>query len=217
MRITKSVPARTVAVAAGDGSRGMKRRHGSRAADERWAHCAIVNTGKRPVRNKGIFQLLSGNHRCFSASRSCSYEYGCGSEDGQWGGQRERTQGKESRRAGRVRAKRNERGKTWCGGSQRGRDPISYSSGIPLDLPTFLLHLPPVRICFIYISYFSLSLLSSLPTSRARSETAVDSHELTTKYEVEIRNPARVPGETTRMRITPLPRPLSLLLPVCPL
>lgn len=33
-------------------------------------------------RNKGIFQLLSGNHRCSAASRSCSYEYGRGSENG---------------------------------------------------------------------------------------------------------------------------------------
>jgi len=47
-------------------------------------------------------------------------------------------------------------------------NPISYSSGIPLDLPAFLLHLPPVRICFIYISYFSLSLS---PCRDPRSET----------------------------------------------
>lgn len=39
---------------------------------------------------------------------------------------------------------------------EREREFITYSSGIPLDLPAFLLHLLLLRICFIYISYFSL-------------------------------------------------------------
>lgn len=63
---------------------------------------------------------------------------------------------KKGRREGRFRVKRSERVDKH-GGLRVGRDPISYSSSIPPDLPAFLLYLSPVRICFIYISYFSLS------------------------------------------------------------
>lgn len=42
------------------------------------------------------------------------------------------------------------------GEKEREAEFITYSSGIPLDLPAFLLHLLLLRICFIYISYFSL-------------------------------------------------------------
>lgn len=42
------------------------------------------------------------------------------------------------------------------GEKERETEFITYSSGIPLDLPAFLLHLLLLRICFIYISYFSL-------------------------------------------------------------
>lgn len=69
-----------------------------------------------------------------------------------------------TKKGGRFRVKRNERVNE-DGGHRVGRDPISYSSGIPPDLPAFLLYLPPVRICFIYISYFSLSFFPSLSPS----------------------------------------------------
>lgn len=42
------------------------------------------------------------------------------------------------------------------GEKEREAEFITYSSGIPLDLSAFLLHLLLLRICFIYISYFSL-------------------------------------------------------------
>lgn len=93
---------------------------------------------------------------------------------------RERT--KERRREGR-RSERKEASGWTNGGSPGGRDPISYSSGIPLDLPAFLLHLPPVRICFIYISYFSflsfslfLFLRFVIRGQRQTRSTVVDSH-----------------------------------------
>lgn len=110
--------------------------------------------------------------------------------------------GKATRRRERTPSEKEQAGGRGEGISRRGRNPISYSSGIPLDLPAFLLHLPPVRICFIYISYFSLSLflflcaLCSVIRGQKRS-TVVDSHGVTTKYEVEIRNPLRVYGERT--------------------
>ncbi|RLU24711.1 hypothetical protein DMN91_002800 [Ooceraea biroi] len=51
----------------------------------------------------------------------------------------ERTKGQTARRTGPSEKERAD------GRFRGGRDPISYSSGIPLDLPAFLLHLPPVK------------------------------------------------------------------------
>lgn len=72
--------------------------------------------------------------------------------------------GKKARGEGGIveRTREGRRVRAKSRGSREGRDPISYSSGIPLDLPAFLLHLPPVRICFIYISYFPSFLSRSL-------------------------------------------------------
>lgn len=154
MRITKSVPERR-AWRARRRARGMKRRRWSRAPRRGWEMGPLCHRKYREAACPEIRAYFSFCPAITAAPRlhgraatnmgaAATTAEGKKVREGTVEGTTERTHKSEWKEAS-----------GWTSGGFRGeRDPISYSSCIPLDLPAFLLHLPLVRICFIYISYF---------------------------------------------------------------
>lgn len=176
---------------------------GTGAADERWAYCAIVNTGKRPIPEiRAYFSFCPAITAALRlhGRAATNMDAVARTVEGKKGNAIERT--KKRRREGRVRAKRSERG------ISRRKRPHFVFLWHPSWSPRIFIALAAGKNMFYLYFIFSLSFSLSLSFffsmlcfvihgQRRTRSAIVDSHRrVTTKYEVEIQDSPR--GEETR-------------------